>query len=115
LFHKFTLTAGLHAPNKKPERQATNSVSSPPNAPIESLWLAATRRMSNSDPIITRELPVIHKIIADETWLEGERRGREVSPDDPVVRDNVCAVILRIGEQLRENFQRELSSSEQAA
>lgn len=57
--------------------------------------------MISLDPVVLRELPVIDKIIRDETWLEGERRGCWVSPHDPVVRENVCAVILRIGRELR--------------
>jgi hypothetical protein len=57
--------------------------------------------MKPFDPIIFHQLPVIQKIIEDETWLEGERRGAAVSPDDPVVRENVCLVLLRIGEELR--------------
>lgn len=57
--------------------------------------------MKPFDPIILHELPVIQKIIEDETWLEGERRGAAVSPDDPIVRENVCLVLLRIGEELR--------------
>ncbi len=58
--------------------------------------------MQSIDPVVFRELSVIHKIIEDETWLEGERRGSWVSVDDPVVRENVCQVVLRVGEQLRE-------------
>lgn len=58
--------------------------------------------MTALDPIIARELPVIEKIIADETWLEGERRGCWVPPEDPIVCNNVCQVILRIGAALRE-------------
>lgn len=58
----------------------------------------------NLDPIVLGQLPVIRKIIDDETWLEGERRGCCVSPDDPVVRENVCAIILRIGQQLRDSL-----------
>jgi hypothetical protein len=54
------------------------------------------------DPIIARELVAIRQIISDETWLEGERRGCPVSADDPVVRESVCAIILRIGQQLRD-------------
>jgi hypothetical protein len=54
------------------------------------------------DPIIMRELPVIEQIIRDETWLEGERRGDYVSPEDPVVRENVCRIVVQIGAQLRE-------------
>lgn len=56
----------------------------------------------NSDPILFLELPIIQKIIHDETWLEGERRGCCVEAHDPVVRENVCQVVLRIGQQLRE-------------
>lgn len=69
--------------------------------------------MNHLDPIVTRELPVIHKIIADETWLEGERRGCAVSPHDPVVRERVCSVVLRIGQQLRDALQRELGTTDQ--
>jgi hypothetical protein len=57
--------------------------------------------MKPFDPIIFHELPVIQKIIEDETWLEGERRCCPVSSEDPVVRENVCLVLLRIGHQLR--------------
>jgi hypothetical protein len=55
------------------------------------------------DPIVSSELPLIQKIIEDETWLEGERRHGWVSPDDPVVREKVCEIILRIGRELRES------------
>lgn len=70
--------------------------------------------MTTLDPIIARQLPVIHKIIADETWLEGERRGRPVSPTDPVVRENVCRVVLRIGQQLRDSLQEQLEPAKAA-
>jgi hypothetical protein len=60
--------------------------------------------MPTIDPVIFRELAVIHKIIEDETWLEGERRGCWVSFDDPVVRGNVCNVVLRIGQQMRDSI-----------
>jgi hypothetical protein len=60
--------------------------------------------MNPTDPVLFRELPVIQKIIQDETWLEGERRGCQVRPDDRVVRERVCAVILRIGQQLRDSI-----------
>lgn len=71
--------------------------------------------MSHPDPIVARELPVIFKIIADETWLEGERRGCPVSPSDPTVRAHVCEVVLRIGQQLREALEQEPSPTEGAA
>jgi hypothetical protein len=66
--------------------------------------------MAAIDPIVFRELQVIRKIIADETWLEGERRGCYVAPDDPVVRENVCRVILRIGAELRAALQAQPAS-----
>jgi hypothetical protein len=64
--------------------------------------------MIANDPALYRQLPVIRKIIADETWLEGERRGCEVSPQDAVVRQRVCDIILQIGHQLRDSVTREL-------
>ncbi len=58
--------------------------------------------MTPHDTIILREIPVIRKIIQDETWLEGERRGCVVKADDQIVRERVCEVVLRIGQQLRD-------------
>lgn len=66
--------------------------------------------MAPLDPIVFRQLPMIQKIIADETWLEGERRGCAVPAHDPVVRENVCRVVLRVGAELRERVQRGLPS-----
>lgn len=59
--------------------------------------------MNTLDPIIFRQLPMIQKIIDDETWLEGERRGCPVSPSDSTVRARVCEIVLRIGQELRES------------
>jgi hypothetical protein len=56
------------------------------------------------DPVLHHELPVIRKIIDDETWLEGERRGCQVLPTDEIVRERVCEVVLRIGQELRETL-----------
>ena len=66
--------------------------------------------MARLDPVVFRELPVIQKVIDDETWYEGERRGCYVSSDDPVVRENVCLVILRIGRELREKFSAQVNA-----
>ena len=52
--------------------------------------------------VLYRQLPIISKIIQDEMWLEGERRGCPVNRDDPRVLENVCSVILRAGQQIRE-------------
>ncbi len=43
--------------------------------------------------IIKAEIPIIEKIIRDETWLEGERRGAPVTSDDPQVLKKVCSII----------------------
>ena len=70
--------------------------------------------MNPPDPILFRQLVVVQKIIEDETWLEAERRGCPVFPNDTVVRENVCQVVLRIGRQMREStlaaLQREADS-----
>ena len=60
--------------------------------------------MQSHDPIAHRQLSLIYKIIRDETWLEGERRGCYVSPKDRVVREKVCEVVLRIGQQMRDTL-----------
>ncbi len=65
------------------------------------------------DPVVHREIPVIRKIIADETWLEGERRGCPVTSDDRVVREKVCTVVLRIGQQLRDSITSALAPGSQ--
>jgi hypothetical protein len=65
--------------------------------------------MLEGDHILFHELSVIDKIIHDETWFEGERRGCYVSPGDPIVRENVCLVILRIGNEMRETAMRKMS------
>ena len=66
--------------------------------------------MTPPDPVIVRQLPVIAKIIRDETWLEGERRGCYVPSTDPVVQENVCEIVLRIGAQLRAAFSNQNSA-----
>jgi hypothetical protein len=66
--------------------------------------------MAQLDPVLFRQIPVIQKVIADEAWYEGERRGCYVPPDDPVVRDHVCEVILRIGRELRESILAQLAA-----
>lgn len=60
--------------------------------------------MLPADQVIAREIPVIQKIIQDETWLEGERRGCPVPATDGTVRENVCRVVLQIGQQLRDSI-----------
>jgi hypothetical protein len=53
------------------------------------------------DPIIRLELPIIARIIRDETWLESERRGCPVSPHDPALQARICEIVLRVGQEMR--------------
>jgi len=66
--------------------------------------------MSQLDPVMFRQIPVIQQIIRDELWFESERRGCPVSRDDPVVREKVCEVILRIGRDLRDTLSEQIAS-----
>ena len=70
--------------------------------------------MIPTDPVLHRELPVIQKIIQDETWLEGERRGCQVAPTDQVVRERVCEIILRIGQELRDSLSASMTTAHSA-
>ncbi len=67
--------------------------------------------MAAFDPVLFRQLPVIQQIIADEAWLEAERRGCHVPADDPVVREHVCEILIRIGGALRESLTLELADA----
>ncbi len=70
--------------------------------------------MNQPDPVLTRQLPLIAKIVADETWLEGERRGGPVAAEDTAVRENVCLVVLRMGHEMRQQVLREMAAEKQA-
>lgn len=67
------------------------------------------QRENDNDPVMALQIPVIQKIIQDETWFEGERRGCWVSPSDPVVTERVCQVVLRVGGDLRRAILSELA------
>jgi len=43
---------------------------------------------------IRSEIPDVERIVKNECWLEGERRGCPVSPHDEVVRKRVAQIIL---------------------
>ena len=55
----------------------------------------------------SRELPILARVVANETWLEGERQGREVDPHDPEVIARVAAVVAEHGAEWREKANRE--------
>ena len=70
---------------------------------ISPMEIAATSWGSGSanDAGLWRQLPLIAKILEDETWLEGERRGCPVDRRDPVVVERVCLIVLTQGAALR--------------
>jgi hypothetical protein len=68
--------------------------------------------MKDFEYILTHQCSVIEKIIRDETWLEGERRGRFVPSSDRVVRENVCRIVLGIGAQIRASALKALESEQ---
>ena len=70
--------------------------------------------MDTPDPVLQRQLPLIAKIISDETWLEGERRGQPVAHKDPVVQDKVCLVVLAMGQEMRQQVMREMAAERQS-
>ena len=67
--------------------------------------------MNNGErTILIRELSLIQKIIHNEVWLESERRGCHVPDNDPVVRERVCAIVLRVGAEMRETVTQAMRS-----
>ena len=58
-------------------------------APVES----KSRVGSPALQVAGIESPTLEKIVRDECWLEGERRGCEVNPDDPVVSARIAEII----------------------
>jgi len=57
--------------------------------------------MAMLDPILFRQVAWVERILADEAWLEGERRGCAVGRHDPVVRARACEIVLRLAAQVR--------------
>jgi hypothetical protein len=51
--------------------------------------------------LIKAEIPIVEKIIRDETWYEGERRGCCVSPEDSIVVRRVCKIIQQYDPVIR--------------
>ena len=50
--------------------------------------------------IIKAEIPLVEKIIRDETWYEGERRRCSVDSRDAAVRKRVMEVIIQCGDKI---------------
>lgn len=61
--------------------------------------------MSRESEFIQAEIPEVRKIVEDECWLEGERRGMHVDPRDEVVQKRVAEIILSgAGAHLRKSL-----------
>jgi hypothetical protein len=61
----------------------------------------------NPEQLNPKELPFIQKIISDEVWLEGERRGCAVNSGDAAIQLKVAEIVLNeVGEILRKEFDR---------
>ena len=60
--------------------------------------------MYNPTPkeIVCEQIPVIHEIIKNETWYEGERRKHSVEETDLTVQKKVQKIILDKGHILRQ-------------
>jgi len=54
------------------------------------------------EEIILEEITEVQRIIADETWYEGERRGQPVRANDPVVQKHVHEIINEFGMDLHQ-------------
>lgn len=66
--------------------------------------------MISTKTLIELELKKIKKIVADETWLEGERRHCPVSPDDAEVQKHVNQVVLQYADQITNEAIEELNN-----
>jgi Arc/MetJ-type ribon-helix-helix transcriptional regulator len=63
--------------------------------------------MDPESEVIRAEIPDVEKIFRDECWLEAERRGAPVEPQDDVVRERVAEIILTgVGARLRQKYRR---------
>ena len=50
--------------------------------------------MDEESEFIRSEIPDVKNIVDNECWLEGERRGHPVEPQDEAVRQRVVDIIL---------------------
>ncbi len=68
--------------------------------------------MSPEAEFIEAEIPEVRRIVEDECWLEGERRGSPVDPRDEIVQQRVADIILSgVGSQLRQSIHPHSSTS----
>ncbi len=63
---------------------------------------------SPESEFIRAEMQEVERIVRNECWLEGERRGGAVDPHDPDIRMKVADIILGgAGEELRRSLRME--------
>ncbi len=60
--------------------------------------------------IIKEEAAIVEKMVDDETWYEGERRGCFIPKDDPTVMDKVFNILhdngLKIYNEVKEKLKK---------
>jgi hypothetical protein len=52
------------------------------------------------EEVIKAEIPIIEKIVRDETWYEGERQGHSVNAEDPTVSKKVAEILNKYGNKI---------------
>ena len=58
--------------------------------------------MSPESKFIRDEIPEVQRLVRDECWLDGDRRGHPVNPRDRVVQERVADIILGgVGAEMR--------------
>jgi len=73
-----------------------------------------TPKKGKSSDLIKAEIPIVEKIIRDETWYEGERRGTPVNPNDPTVMSKVCNIISQNSDKIVKEAEEKLEKTEDA-
>ena len=63
----------------------------------------------NIRDIINSEIPVIKKMIQDECWYEGQRRGHAV--DEAEISSRINDILIEVGEKIKNKAVEELINS----
>jgi hypothetical protein len=76
------------------------------------LEIDALTKMNHESEIIRAEIPDLKRIVENECWLEGERRGRAVDAHEETIQQRVAQIILGgAGAYLREKHSRSSPST----
>ena len=69
--------------------------------------------MENKARFILSQIPDVKRIVEEEAWLEGERRGQAVDRRDPAIRERVADILLsEAGDYLRQKHDVSLRARE---